>query len=652
MAAPSTAPSGFTLRDHPRRVGLGTAEKVGLLIAGIMAAAGVMIDLVGSSPGLDAPIQLPLIAMIVVVYVAESALVHLEFGGQAHSFSLSEFALILGLFFADPLDLIMATAIGSLMVLIINRRQPLLKMLFNLAQFTLQAALAVFVFQTYASFGDPLGPFGWAGAILAMLAALLVSDVLINMAIRISGGEISIHEQLEAFGITALAALLNTSMALVAVIVLWLQPAASWLAVVPPVALFVAYRAYMSQRVQQQRFRMLYQATRELHGTPRIEHALASAASSLNEMLNAERSEIYLLDTDSNDIVWVTSAGPGEEREVSRRSAESIDDTEPWRKAMATGQALQIDNGNSNGAVASPLSSTDGAVIGAVVVSNRLGDVTGFTAGDLRTLSTFAAQVGATISNNRLIKSLASATALAKEREALIKAKDDFIASVSHELRTPLTTVLGLSQELVSHEVHLEQAEREELVELIADQSNELSHLVDDLLVSARSDIGTLHINTEALDLHRELATVLRENCETDAIPILGEPGIVWGDGLRLRQIIRNLIVNARRYGGETVRIEIDSSGSHVVLAVVDNGRGVPEGMEDSIFDAYGRAHHPGSQPGSIGLGLHVARRLAERMSGTLKYRRAGDETRFELTMRSVAAAPVGTVADMARAIS
>ncbi len=621
--------------DVRRRISLTPTQKVWLLTVLITVVAAGLIERCIGAKGLEAPLRLPLAGLIAAFYLTELAVVHLEFGRHAHSFSMSEFALVLGLFFASPLDLILANVIANALVLTIHRRQPLLKLAFNLSQFALQTSVAVSVFALYSNLGDPLGPAGWAGALLAVLAALLLADLLINAAIRLTGGRIGIDEMLEVFGMSSVAAMLNTTMALVAVVVLWQRPGAVWLAVIPPLALFMAYHGYMSQRVQRSRFKALYEATRELHGAPQIERALASAATSTLSMLNAERVEIYLLDRETGMPAVVTAAGPGDERTVMEPIATTL--ATPWRTALDAGQTLRIETESEGGGIAAPLLATDGAELGVVFVANRLGNVAGFKNADLETLETFAAQIAVSVSNSHLAESLARADALAVEQESLIRAKDEFIASVSHELRTPLTTVMGLSQELVSPATTFEQEERDELTALIAEQSMELAHLVDDLLVSARADIGTLDLAQQETDISAEVASVLREVRGGDVIEMRGETGLVWADGLRVRQIVRNLVSNAYRYGGDAVRIELTQSGSRVTLAVVDNGPGVPASEEATIFEAYGSAHEPGTQPASIGLGLHVARRLAQQMGGDLVYRRVDDETHFELTLRSVA---------------
>lgn len=629
------------VRSVPIFTNVSVTERIWLFTATIAAAAGLGVDYVLPAAGLDAPFSIPLVGMIVLIYVAELAVVHLEYGRHAHSFSMSEFALILGLFFATPDDLILATIIGNAAVLAFHRRQTLIKLVFNVAQFTLQAVVALLAFQMYVSLGDPTGPFGWAGAVLAVLAALLVSDLAINTVIRIAGGKVTIHEQLDALGVTALGALLNTAMALVAVLILWLKPAAALLAFVPPVALYMAYRAYMTQREQQAQVRMLYEATKQLHGTPRLELALVAAATSLKSMLNAERAEVIVIEPDS-EFVRVTASGPGDELVVMQRTAPG-DVESDWRSALTAGRATHIGSSNPSDAVAAPLIGPEGQDLGVVVVENRLGDVAGFDESDLATITTFAAQIAGTIFNNRLVQSLAAANALAQEREALIRAKDDFLASVSHELRTPLTSVLGLSHELASPETQMPAEECAELMAMIAEQSAELSNLVDDLLVSARSDIGTLYMTNAPVRVSEEVDRVLREGNRSSEIEMSGCDIHAWGDALRFRQIVRNLLSNAARYGGDDVRVEIVDLGDTVAIRVHDNGTGVPVEMEATIFEPYGRAHDPGSQPASIGLGLHVARRLAERMGGDLIYRRVGDITTFELTLRK-AQVPLGRI--------
>lgn len=206
----------------------------------------------------------------------------------------------------------------------------------------------------------------------------------------------------------------------------------------------------------------------------------------------------------------------------------------------------------------------------------------------------------------------------------LIKSKDQFVASVSHELRTPLAVVLGLSSELEERSEDFASEERTEFHRLIAQQSREVSHIVEDLLVAARADEVGLTVFPEALDVEYEINTVLKSlateiagRVRTGPLPTIP----VMGDPLRFRQILRNLVVNAHRYGGPTIMIEGFAGDNSVDVHVKDDGPGVPIDQRDTIFEAYKSGIQLRGRPASIGLGLTVSRKLARLMGGDLSYR-------------------------------
>lgn len=205
----------------------------------------------------------------------------------------------------------------------------------------------------------------------------------------------------------------------------------------------------------------------------------------------------------------------------------------------------------------------------------------------------------------------------------LVADKDRFVASVSHELRTPLSAVLGLSEELAINWKRFDAAEARELIELIAAQSNDLSLLVEDLLVAANHDNGRIAINPTIVELNSLARSALSDCGRSEARAVGIEPSgpvtVAFADEVRVRQILRNLVTNAFRYGGERVEVVVGSvPGPHV--RVVDDGKGIPREHRDSIFDAYFQTD--GTQPvlGSLGLGLAISRELARRMAGDLSY--------------------------------
>lgn len=217
--------------------------------------------------------------------------------------------------------------------------------------------------------------------------------------------------------------------------------------------------------------------------------------------------------------------------------------------------------------------------------------------------------------------------------EELAAAKDRFIATVSHELRTPLAAVVGFAGELANGLSGYSAEEVAEMVQLISTQSVEVAQLVDDLLTAERAASGNLTVKPTSLDLLEESRSIVESMRIGLEISVEGEPTPAWADTLRTRQIVRNLLTNASRYGGSNVKLAVSSLGNNAVLVVSDDGPGINVVDSEKIFDPYYRAQSAQGRPDSVGLGLAVARQLARMMGGDLVYRRRSGWTRFELTL-------------------
>ena len=226
------------------------------------------------------------------------------------------------------------------------------------------------------------------------------------------------------------------------------------------------------------------------------------------------------------------------------------------------------------------------------------------------------------------------------EREAareglmeLAQAKDRFIATVSHELRTPLTAVVGFAAELLRGVEGMPPAEVRELATVIHDQSVEVSQLVDDLLTAERAASGNLTVKPGAIPLLRECLDLVASTTVGHDVEVVGNETIAWADSLRTRQIIRNLLTNAVRHGGDSIVVEVETRDERSCVAVRDDGPGVTGIDEERIFDPYYRAQEGLTMPDSVGLGLAVSRQLAGLMDGDIVYRRSDGWTSFELTL-------------------
>jgi signal transduction histidine kinase len=200
------------------------------------------------------------------------------------------------------------------------------------------------------------------------------------------------------------------------------------------------------------------------------------------------------------------------------------------------------------------------------------------------------------------------------------RAKNEFVATVSHELRNPIAVVLGLGEELANNYDSFDDSDRRELAQMIARQAEDASWLIEDLLVAFRDDVSRVPVTPQEFDATKEVERVLEVVDHPVELEVRGEESLVFADPRRTRQILRNLISNALRYGGEEVMVRTGRIGDRVEIKICDSGDPIaPEDVE-RIFKAFERGTQT-DHPKSVGLGLSVARKLARLMDGDLTYR-------------------------------
>lgn len=210
------------------------------------------------------------------------------------------------------------------------------------------------------------------------------------------------------------------------------------------------------------------------------------------------------------------------------------------------------------------------------------------------------------------------------------KARDEFVANASHELRTPLTSIFGLAHVLEEDERVAESETALEMVNLIISETHDLSRMVDDLLTTARLDAGALHFQFENLDVVEEVHEVIEPMRRSGVeVSLDVRPSLVRSDRLRLRQVLRNLVSNAAKYGGSSLRIVGRLESGWYEMRVEDDGEGIPNDLRERLFS---RFLHEGDVPlvlGSVGLGLSIVRALTEGMGGAVWYERENGWTSF-----------------------
>ncbi len=232
--------------------------------------------------------------------------------------------------------------------------------------------------------------------------------------------------------------------------------------------------------------------------------------------------------------------------------------------------------------------------------------------------------------------------ALTSARQKLTEAlesKDHLIASVSHELRTPLTAIVGYSQLLDDPGSGLSTSDQSEMIHNIASESIDLADIIDDLLVISRVESGHVTVAKTPVDVAIQFQGVihtLASRAANKQISINLEPMTVLGDAGRIRQIARNLLTNAIRYGGDNIDVSMEDRGNYVEMAVSDDGPEIPPDHRDHMFDLYQRAPQGAGVTASVGIGLTVSSHLAHLMDGTVTFRRQNGLNQFVLTLPAV----------------
>lgn len=237
---------------------------------------------------------------------------------------------------------------------------------------------------------------------------------------------------------------------------------------------------------------------------------------------------------------------------------------------------------------------------------------------------------------------------LAYERK-LNASKDELIAGVSHQLRTPLTGIYGMA-DVLSDDGGLDSETTREFAEAIRTEAYALDRMVADLLATARLDAGSITFKSEEFvvlnSIQRAVEPARRAG---DQVEVVVE-GLyrVTGDPDRVVHILRNLISNANKHGRTPVTITGSESDEMVSLVVQDAGT---SNLDPSvIFSDFANGGSGALTAGSVGLGLSVARRLAQGMNGDLTYEPGPNSTRFILTLPASVSKPAPELASSVNA--
>ena len=229
------------------------------------------------------------------------------------------------------------------------------------------------------------------------------------------------------------------------------------------------------------------------------------------------------------------------------------------------------------------------------------------------------------------------------ELEAVRRARDTVLANISHEFRTPLAAQLA-SIELLSEGLTTMGPEpQRELVLSLERGTQRLTRLIDNLLESVRIESGQLSIRRQSVELamvieevQTLIGSLLVQRDQALEVSIPTDLPLIDGDSQRLVQVFVNLITNASKFApeGTPIRVGASAADGRITAWVEDEGPGMPEGADESIFERFRRGADVEPEPGGLGLGLWIVKSIVDRHGGQISAARTIEgRTRFSVTL-------------------
>ncbi|HEY7019326.1 MAG TPA: ATP-binding protein [Gaiellaceae bacterium] len=284
-----------------------------------------------------------------------------------------------------------------------------------------------------------------------------------------------------------------------------------------------------------------------------------------------------------------------------------------------------------------------------VPVANRPGDADGATAEETVPVDIDGRELWLSVVAVALDEDTVYAFRDATHERRLENLRSQFVATISHELRTPLASLHGAALTLREHDLPAQT--QDDLLAMIAEQSNRLARLVEEILVAGQLDSGSLSVVADSFDpepLVRSVVDTARTRVGEETTLEVSLPKVlpnVHGDEERTRQVLLNLVDNAIKYSpsGGRIDVTVGAVGEWLRFSVRDEGLGIPVGEQERIFEKFYRLDPDQRRGiGGTGLGLYICRELVRSMGGRIWVESEpgrGTTASFELPAEPVIAA-------------
>jgi signal transduction histidine kinase len=256
-----------------------------------------------------------------------------------------------------------------------------------------------------------------------------------------------------------------------------------------------------------------------------------------------------------------------------------------------------------------------------------------WTQPEIEAVESLAADIGRGLEHARLYE---AEERLVADLKSLDRAKANFLASASHDLRTPLTSIIGYVELLSDREAGPVLPVQARMLDGVDRNARRLKTMIEDMLTMSKIELGAFTSQLHPLDLTSLVppaVDVIRPSAAAGGLTLeVGSPDhpvTIDGDPEQLDRVLVNLLSNAVKYTprGGRIALTVDSAGNSAVLTIADNGIGIPEEDQNSLFTRFFRASNAveAAIPGS-GLGLSIVRTIVSNHHGELAVESARDE--------------------------
>ncbi len=387
----------------------------------------------------------------------------------------------------------------------------------------------------------------------------------------------------------------------------------------------------------------ILEATSRLAGSVGLdlEAALTAVTRHAAEALSCERAAVYLVEPDSGELelahVFASDASPDEllaedeglelAREVVRSGDEVLyQDVSACEIAEGPWHA----DAGSVAVMGLPLLVANRRV-GALVVAHTIAHPRGFTSLCQQVGAAVAQQAALAMEHARLY---AAAQRNVERLEEMDRLKADWMAGVTHDLKAPVTTLVGFVDTLRRMTGQVSEDDQRHFLDIMSRQAKRLVGLIEDLMLSARVEADAAARRREVVDVGELVETVVESMDQDDreriAVKTDDVTASVLGDRAHLQRVIVNLISNGLMHGAGAITVSVGHETGKVLVAVEDEGAGVPVDDRERIFERFVHGDHEASS----GLGLFVAKGIMEAHEGSISVTDRADGrpgARFEL---------------------